>query len=221
MRIAPALPRALPFYVYMAFLVIGPATADRLPDSRWLYAAQVSAVAATLLLFRRHYAELSRSFQPRLTFNFLALTIGLGIAVFLAWINLDFPVLALDHGAGFNPTNDNGGVDWSLVALRISGAVLVVPVMEELFWRSLVMRWMERSDFMSVSPAMVGVRSAALSSLVFGLEHSLWFAGLLAGLAYAWLYMRSGNLWTAIIAHGVTNLLLGIWVVTTANWRFW
>src|ERR1019366_5916421 len=102
LRVAPALPRAIPFALYIAFLALGPAAANLLPDSRWLYAVQVGAVAATLLVFRREYAELSGLFQPRLTFNSLALAAGLGTAVFLAWINLDVPVLALNHGAGFN-----------------------------------------------------------------------------------------------------------------------
>ena len=54
-----------------------------------------------------------------------------------------------------------------------------------------------------------------------GFEHGLWFAGIVAGLAYALLYRRSGNLWAAIIAHSITNLLLGCWVVYSGNWQFW
>ena len=42
-----------------------------------------------------------------------------------------------------------------------------------------------------------------------------------AGLAYAWLYIRTGKLWTAVIAHAVTNGVLGVWVVMTGNWQFW
>ena len=93
--------------------------------------------------------------------------------------------------------------------------------MEELFWRSLVMRWIESPAFLRVAPASTGVRAVVLSSVVFGLEHNLWFAGILAGLAYAWIYRQSGNLWAPIIAHSATNLLLGIWIVWTGNWRFW
>jgi membrane protease YdiL (CAAX protease family) len=42
-----------------------------------------------------------------------------------------------------------------------------------------------------------------------------------AGLAYGGLYMRSGTLWSPILAHAVTNLMLGVWVVATASWSFW
>ena len=66
------------------------------------------------------------------------------------------------------------------------------------------------SRFPADFPAAVGLRALFVSSLVFGLEHSLWFAGLLAGLAYGWLYRRSGNLWWLILAHGLTNFILGL-----------
>ena len=53
------------------------------------------------------------------------------------------------------------------------------------------------------------------------LAHTLWLAAIVAGLAYAWLYRRTGSLWIAVIAHAVTNGALGVWVVTTGNWAFW
>jgi len=66
-----------------------------------------------------------------------------------------------------------------------------------------------------------GVRALLISSIVFGIEHGLWLAGIIAGLAYGWLYIRSGNLWLPIFAHAVTNLLLGAWVLATGQWHFW
>jgi CAAX prenyl protease-like protein len=55
----------------------------------------------------------------------------------------------------------------------------------------------------------------------FALEHHLWFAGLLAGVAYGWLYIRAGNLWVPVVAHTITNGLLGVWVLHTGHWEFW
>jgi len=60
-----------------------------------------------------------------------------------------------------------------------------------------------------------------VSTFLFVLVHPLWLAAALAGLAYAWLYIRTGNLWTSVIAHAVTNGALGIWVVYTRQWQFW
>ena len=112
---------------------------------------------------------------------------------------------------------------WSgaLIALRLFGAVLVVPLMEELFWRSFLMRWIEHPQFERVDPARIGLRAIVLSTFVFVLAHTLWLAAAIAGLAFAWLYRREGRLASAVVAHAVTNLLLGLWVVKTGQWAFW
>jgi len=93
--------------------------------------------------------------------------------------------------------------------------------MEELFWRSLVMRWIRNADFLSVAPRHAGAMAFIVSSALFASEHHQWLAGLIAGLAYAGTYMRTGNLWCAVIAHAVTNFVLGVWVVHTGQWQFW
>ena len=99
--------------------------------------------------------------------------------------------------------------------------MLVVPVMEELFWRSFLLRWLERRSFLEVSPARTGRFALLASSGVFALAHDLWLAGFLAGLVYTLLYRRLGNLWYCVIAHATTNLLLAAWVVATRSWEYW
>jgi CAAX prenyl protease-like protein len=105
--------------------------------------------------------------------------------------------------------------------VRWLGAALVVPVMEELFWRSFIMRWLEKADFMSVNPRDVGLKAVLLSTFVFTLAHTEWLAAVIAGLAYAWLYRRTGSLWPAVIAHAVTNGVLGAWVIAGGHWAYW
>jgi CAAX prenyl protease-like protein len=72
-----------------------------------------------------------------------------------------------------------------------------------------------------VDPQRVGTKAVVLSTFVFMLAHTLWLAAIVAGLAYAWLYVRSGKLWLAVIAHAVTNGALGAWVGATGHWQFW
>ena len=105
--------------------------------------------------------------------------------------------------------------------MRWIGAALLVPVMEELFWRSFLMRWIQNATFEAVDPRHVGIKAIVLSTFVFMLAHTLWLAAIVAGLAYAWLYRRTGKLWVPVIAHAVTNGALGVWVVMTGNWAFW
>jgi CAAX prenyl protease-like protein len=67
----------------------------------------------------------------------------------------------------------------------------------------------------------VTLKAVGMSTLVFMLAHTQWLAAIVAGLAYAWLYKRTGSLWTPILAHAVTNGVLGVWVVLYGNWQFW
>ncbi|MDD5364357.1 MAG: CAAX prenyl protease-related protein [Gallionellaceae bacterium] len=217
-----SLPRILPFALYILFLIAGDAAAGLAGagfDPRWLYPVKIGLVALALLAFARQYEEL-RVLPARAAWLWFGAPLA-GAAVFVAWINLDQGWLNLAGGGGYNPAAAGGGIDWALASIRLAGAALVVPVMEELFWRSFLLRWIDRPDFLAQAPVAVSLRAVLLSSLLFGFEHSLWFAGILAGLVYAWLYRASGSLWPAIVGHGVTNLMLGVWVLMTGNWQFW
>jgi CAAX prenyl protease-like protein len=217
----PAAARSIPFALYIAFLALAPLIERALPgwNVHWLYAVQIAAVLAGLTFFASDYAELFSLASVRLR-DWL-LSAGIGIAVFVAWIHLDLPWAVLGEAKGFDPSRADGTLDVPLVAVRLFGAAAVVPVMEELFWRSFILRWIDRGDFFRLAPAAASLRALLVSSLLFGLEHDLWFAGLLAGLAYGGLYRRSGSLWPPIAAHALTNLLLGLWVLQTGSWRFW
>ncbi|MDP3331927.1 MAG: CAAX prenyl protease-related protein [Methylococcaceae bacterium] len=93
--------------------------------------------------------------------------------------------------------------------------------MEELFWRSFIMRWIDRADFSALSPVNISTKALFISSILFASEHSYWFAGLVAGLVYGLLYIRTQNLWAPVIAHAVTNGVLGVWVLYTGHWNYW
>jgi len=145
-----------------------------------------------------------------------------GVAVLALWVNLDTGWMLMgEAGVGYNPTDADGRIDWLLVAFRIAGAALVVPIMEELFWRSLLQRWVQQADFLALDPAAFTFKALLITSALFAVAHLQWFAGLLAGLAYGWLYIRTRNLWSPIVAHSATNGGLGAYVVATGHWSFW
>ena len=77
------------------------------------------------------------------------------------------------------------------------------------------------SQFEGVDPRRIGLKAVLLSTFVFMLAHPMWLAAIVAGLAYAALYRATGRLWTAVIAHAVTNGALGLWVVYSRQWQFW
>ncbi len=216
----PATPRIIPFAIYIALLALSGAVADTAPfDVRWLYPVRVVLVALALAFFWKQYDELRGRFS--MPGGYWALSLALGIVVFLLWVNLSASWMHLGApGKGFDP-RDGDHVNVPLAIFRIAGAALVVPVMEELFWRSFVMRWIDNPNFRTVMPAAVTAKALLVSSVVFGFEHNEWFAGILAGLAYGWLYRVTGNLWAPTVAHAVTNGLLGAWVLYTRAWQFW
>lgn len=217
-----ALVRIAPFALFMLALALQDLAAawlDGEADLRWMYAVRAGLAAAALLLLWRYYGELR--ILPDRRWLWLAAPLA-GALLFALWINLDFAWLKLGEPSGFDPRDPaSGTIDWGFAAVRLAGAALVVPLMEELFWRAYLMRWIDRRDFHALAPGTVSLKAMLISSLVFGFAHSLWFAGFLAGLAYAWLYRASGSIWTAILAHAVTNALLGIWVLRSGSWQFW
>ena len=218
---SPILVRSLPFGLYIALLVVEGLLPDWAPafDVRWVYPLKAGLVALALAVLWRHYAEL-RSYG--LPLKHLLLSLIVGIVVLVLWVNLDASWMLMGEvGEGYNPTNRAGQIDWLMVSFRVAGAMLVVPIMEELFWRSFLQRWVQQSDFLALDPARIGLKALLIASALFAVEHLQWFAGLIAGLAYGWLYIRTRNLWAPIIAHAVTNGLLGAYVVSTGQWSFW
>jgi CAAX prenyl protease-like protein len=212
--------RILPFLTYMFFIFV----ADMLGragwnahDLRWLYAVKISAVMLMLVIFRRHYTELR---DARLGLGAAIVALVTGLVVLVLWVSLDAGWMIVGSPAGFNPT-DNGRIDWLMVAVRMVGAALVVPVMEELFWRSFLMRWIVSADFEKVDPAKTGLKAFVVTVVLFAIEHNQWLAGVVAGAAFSVLYVRHRTLWSPILAHAVTNGLLGIWIVYTGNWTYW
>ncbi|MEW5967897.1 MAG: CAAX prenyl protease-related protein [Pseudomonadota bacterium] len=218
---SPIFVRSLPFGLYIAFLAIEGLLRLWAPDFdvRWVYPVKAGLAALALAALWRHYVELK---TDGLSLRHAFLSVVVGAVVLVLWVNLDAGWMLMGElGEGYNPANDAGGIDWTLVAFRIAGAALVVPLIEELFWRSFLQRWIQQDDFLGLNPARIGVRALLIASVLFAVEHLQWFAGLVAGLAYGWLYIRTRTLWAPILAHAVTNGGLGLYVVATGQWRFW
>jgi len=225
LRSDPFIARGFPFLLFIAMLMIAsmlwPADSGDSPgDSRlWFTVGRGVIVALVLVWFWPSYGELRDARTIPVAHWGIAIVVG--IAVFLIWIYFDQDWAVVSRSKGFDPSLPDGSMNWSLAILRLAGIGLVVPIMEELFWRSFVLRWIDQSDFLSASPRRVSARAFIITTVLFALEHNQWFAGAIAGAAYNWLYMRYEKLWVPIAAHAVTNLALGIWVLHSGNWHFW
>jgi len=220
----PAVMRAAPFAIFIVFIAVSSLVPEigqqpAAGDLRWLDVLRAATVTAALIFFWRGYGELGvpSDVKP----HWWLLAIGCGLAVFVVWVHFDDGWAMLGRIEGFDPTGADGEIHLGLAGLRLAESVLVVPVMEELFWRSFLLRWLDSREFTAADPRRASLRAFALTAVLFASEHTLWFAGLIAGLLYNWLYTRTRNLWVPIASHAITNGALGIWILTTGNWRLW
>ncbi|MBA2252556.1 MAG: CAAX prenyl protease-related protein [Nitrospirales bacterium] len=223
--------RILPFAVYLSFLAVTQviswiASSGTQPDwtvhlDVWLYPIKTAAVLGLLLYFWPQYRELKDTVVKGASEAVLAVTVGL--LVYLAWVRMDWSWAMQGDGtaAGYDPFRAGTGIGIVLASVRIFGATVVVPIMEELFWRSFLIRYLISSKFESVGLGTFTAFSFVATVVLFGLEHELWLAGMMAGMAYTGLLYYTKRLWPCILAHAVTNFALGIHVLVTGEWRWW
>lgn len=227
---APWFSRVLPFAIYMAFILLHDLLARFLPAdsvlSRHLivatYPLRIVAVMAALWWFRKDYVELRWEKGGGPVPRPLLEAVGFGILVFVLWIHMDWGWATMGGGATpYDPRILPAAGYWAFVAVRLFGASVVVPIFEELFWRSFILRYIINPDFEKVPIGAFAWPSFLISAALFGAEHHLWLAGIAAGLLYNLLLYRTRHIFYPVLAHGITNFCLGIYVLLTGNWQFW
>ena len=209
-----------PFAVFMIVLGVLPKLA---PVSRLTLTAWIVIVAAAILLLSRDVLE----FRPARPWA----SIGVGVGVFVVWVAPDLLIPGWRNSILFQNSltgklASSVGADLLgdpvALALRSMRAVLIVPIVEELFWRGWLMRWLERSDFESAPLGHYDRRSFWLVAVLFAMEHGpYWDVGFLAGAGYNWWMVRTGRLSDLILAHAVTNACLCAFVIATGRWEYW
>ncbi len=221
--------RIIPFAVFMLFIgfkevldwVVVKGWLELSPEQMlYLYPIKTILVLGLLIFFWRQYSELDFSDLKNLKHTVVSLLLGL--LVFVLWINMDWGIATFGENKGFNPFLIGDTTTRNIMIFsRIFGAALVVPIMEELFWRSFMLRYVITSDFMTVRIGTYTLTSFIICSVLFGLEHNLLLAGIMAGASYSLLLYWTKSIFQCILAHAVTNLVLGIYVLQTGYWQFW
>ncbi len=224
---SPIAARVLPFVIFLALTFMQGWFGEA--SRYWIYALKTLVGAWLVWAMRPFVSEL------RLAWSWEAVAVG--VAVVVMWIGLDgfYPKLSEltanlgmgGHSGTPKPWNphaqfgDDSALAWAVIAVRVAGSTLVVPPLEEVFFRSFLYRYLLRLDFLNVPLNRFHTVAFVLTGLVFALEHEQWLAGLLCGFAYQALVLRKGRLGDAIVAHGITNFLLALWVIWRGDWRFW
>jgi uncharacterized protein len=152
--------------------------------------------------------------------------VAVGVAIFVVWVGLDghYPRLA-DPGTGATPFEHFGAgapLAWLYIVVHIACMTIVVPPIEEVFYRSFLYRLLVKMDFLEMPLNCFHGLSFVVTSTIFGVVHpDRWLAGILCGLAYQWLVVRKNRLGDAMTAHAITNFLLGVYIVWKGAWSFW
>ena len=183
----------------------------------WTYPAQTLICGALLFWFWRDY-----EWRPPGKIWFALL---IGVVVFALWIA---PQQFLGFGPrliGFDPDlfAAQPAFYWGTVVFRFLRLVIVVPLVEEIFWRGFLLRYLISERFTGVAVGAFSWLSFVAVTLAFGFSHSRadWIAALICGALYNLVAYRTRSLASCVLAHATTNLLLGLWIMQTRQWGFW
>ena len=221
---SPVAAHVLPFGVFMAGLVLVSAVQPLGGDSLWIenpeywiYPLQTLLCGALLFFYRRQY-------ELRIRAGMLAATL-VGLGVLAVWVAPQALGFSSPRLGGFNPDvfAASPGLYWFTVITRFLRLVVVVPLLEEIFWRGFLMRVIIREDFTSVAFGTFRWGSFLTVAVCFMLVHNTadWPAAFLCGLAYNALAVWTKSLSACVAAHALTNLGLGFYIMTTKQWGFW
>lgn len=204
--------------IFLGLMVVAPYYAA--PLGVWEYPLRVAIMAIVIWFFSRN--ELSFSLYA----PFMSVAIGLG--VFLLWIAPDVLIPGYREHPVFARFASSAQPDPNLIFspmaqfFRTTRAVVIVPIIEELFWRGWLMRWIIKPDFWEVPMGAYAVRAFWITALLFASEHgSYWDVGLICGVIYNWWMIRTKSLGDLILTHSVTNLALSIYTIATQKWEYW
>ena len=208
---------AAPFVTWIALQMALPATAAG-------YAIRTVATAAVGFAA----IKIIKGFTP---VSFPCAIAGLvgGLLVCALWIApeystwyrtwLELPIGVMPPESGPSPY-EPAVCGWPLTVAKLVGSAFVIAPVEEVFFRSFLYRRLQAEDFRAVPLSRFDLSSFLWTVFLFTLEHDRPVVAALAGAAYGFLAIRFG-LGSAIVAHVVTNLALGLHVIYWGEWWFW
>ena len=156
---------------------------------------------------------------------------AVGLAIFALWIAPDLLFPGYRHsilfenavtgkiGRSFGP---GALADPLVLGLRGLRAVVIVPIVEELFWRGWLMRWLIEPKFENVRLGTYTAASFWVVAVLFASEHGpYWDVGLAAGILFNLWMIRTRSLGDLILSHAVANLSLSAYVIAAGKWEYW
>jgi CAAX prenyl protease-like protein len=215
-----AVPYVVPFGVFLGLLALG---------SVWPLTGLADQLTRIVVLT----AVLGWVARPALDFrvrNWTG-TVLVGVLIFALWVAPDLLFPGYRHSLLFNnplvgsarsSLSEAARHDTSVLFLRSFRAAIIVPVVEELFWRGWLMRWMISQDFQRVPLGSYSAASFGVVALLFASEHGpYWDVGLVTGLLFNLWMIRTKSLGDLILAHAIANACLSAYVIGAGKWEYW
>jgi CAAX prenyl protease-like protein len=180
-------------------------------------------ILASIVFFSRHVLRTVRV-------THLLASVLIGVAVCALWIAPDLLIPGWRDNAIFQNSITGriknsipaGDLTPLMLALRTARAALLVPILEELFWRGWLPRFIQASPFHKVPLGQYTPLAFWATALLFAAEHGpFWEVGLLCGIIYNLWMRHTKSLGDLILVHAVTNLALSLYVIVSKDWRFW
>lgn len=223
-KVLPQPREDIPYIVPMATFILIIALNGWLPETAypWMYVSRAVLVAAMLVYFWKRYTPIR--------WNFWWLGVIVGVVGIFQWVGMQlflqqFEFFKPPTKGLFNPFEyfHAPASQWSWIAVRVLSASLIVPIMEELFWRDFLWRqFLAPNDFKLAQIGEFDWKVFFGIALVFAVVHgNWWLTSIVWALMIHCLLVYTKSIGACIIAHGVTNLLLAVYVLKTQDWAFW
>jgi exosortase E/protease (VPEID-CTERM system) len=178
-----------------------------------LYPLRLVSAAVVLWAFRHSYRSLNWRFSWR--------GVAVGMAVFCVWAACSY-FLSAPSAVPEDLANLSPQLRAAWIACRAAAAIITVPIAEELAFRGYLMRRIVSREFDRLPLTAVGMAALVTSAVAFGLTHgSMWLAGIVAGLSYGLIAIKTGKIGEAIAAHATSNALIALQVLLFGQWQLW
>lgn len=198
-------------------------------DQTWYPATYTIVIGITALLMLLAFPGYFRAPFKLTIWSVIVGVVGIFVWIGLVELDRNFlhigEMLGFGSRAAFNPFEElksNPTWMYQFMAIRFAGLVLVVPFIEEFFIRGWLMRYIDDPDWDQMPLAEHG--ALAIGGVVVYaicghpaelLAAAVWFS------MVTWLFLKTKSIWDCVLAHAITNLLLGLFVIYTNSWHLW
>ena len=182
----------------------------------WIYPLQTTVSAAALLWVLKSY-DFGNTTPGKLLIG-----VAVGVIVCALWVAPQELFHQPHRLEGFDPNVVQGLTPWMLVT-RFARLVLVVPLVEEIFWRGFLLRYLVREDFTTLPFGSANAFSFWAVVVAFTCVHQPvdMPAAFITGILFNLIAVRTRSLLACVAAHATANLALGMYICATRQWGFW